>query len=633
VERAELILDTTDPGPEQAGLPVRASRRTRLLLWLGEGSWDTLRRRLLALADIQAVVIAGFSVARFAPAGLRATAWAPGRAQPILEAQRTLVYVSALLALLLLAGRSSVEPLLAGTSAGITLLCAYGLGTRLFPERLGIFDPASGYRLSEPIGYWNGLGLLAAVGAVLAASFAANASARAWRALAGAGLVVLLPTLYFTFSRGAWLALAAGLAAAIALEARRLRLIALWLALAPAPAVAVWLASRESSLRRDDTALAQASRAGHHLALVFLGLAAAAAATALAAAFVEPRLRVRPRARGTYAVALLVAAAVGLSLVLVRYGGPDTLAQRAYDAFNAPPPSTSDDLNSRLASFSGSWRSNMWRVAWHDYEAHPWLGSGAGSYDRYWDRNRDIAYSVRDAHSLYLETLAELGPLGLALLVAALGIPLVAAFRSRRSPLVPAAFGAYVAYLLHAGVDWDWELAGVTVAALLVAGALVLAGRPPDFKPGASRRRRLAVLAALAPVTGFVVFALVGNNAADSSTRALLAQRFEAAASDARKAVRWTPWSAEPWLLLGQAQLEQGERRSARASFARAISKDDGDWESWYGLALASDGAAARRALDRALRLDPREPVLVTARSYGLAGVAPRPTARIGVRR
>ncbi|HYT50946.1 MAG TPA: hypothetical protein VEL10_01935 [Gaiellaceae bacterium] len=46
---------------------------------------------------------------------------------------------------------------------------------------------------------------------------------------------------------------------------------------------------------------------------------------------------------------------------------------------------------------------------------------------------------VRDAHSLYVETLAELGPIGLALLSAALVVPLVAAVRARRHPLsVPA---------------------------------------------------------------------------------------------------------------------------------------------------------------------------------------------------
>lgn len=46
-------------------------------------------------------------------------------------------------------------------------------------------------------------------------------------------------------------------------------------------------------------------------------------------------------------------------------------------------------------------------------------------------------------------TLSELGPLGLALLLVALGVPVYVAFKARRHPLVPAAFGAYVACLIQ----------------------------------------------------------------------------------------------------------------------------------------------------------------------------------------
>lgn len=87
---------------------------------------------------------------------------------------------------------------------------------------------------------------------------------------------------------------------------------------------------------------------------------------------------------------------------------------------------------------------------------------------------------MRDARSLYLETLSELGPLGLALLLVALGVPVYVAFRARRHPLVPAAFGAYVAYLLHAGVDWDWEMPAVTLTALFIGASIVVAARSPS---------------------------------------------------------------------------------------------------------------------------------------------------------
>ena len=48
-----------------------------------------------------------------------------------------------------------------------------------------------------------------------------------------------------------------------------------------------------------------------------------------------------------------------------------------------------------------------------------------------------------------------------------------------------------------------------------------------------------------------------------------------------------------------------GSLGRARRLYREAIAKDDGDWELWLGLALASEGDAQRRALDRAASLNP----------------------------
>ena len=76
-------------------------------------------------------------------------------------------------------------------------------------------------------------------------------------------------------------------------------------------------------------------------------------------------------------------------------------------------------------------RPAYWRVAVTDASESTLLGSGAGSFDDYWLEHRPIPAYVRDAHSLYLETAAELGVVGLALLLCALGMPLVTAARAR----------------------------------------------------------------------------------------------------------------------------------------------------------------------------------------------------------
>ena len=209
-----------------------------------------------------------------------------------------------------------------------------------------------------------------------------------------------------------------------------------------------------------------------------------------------------------------------------------------------------------------------------------------------------------DAHSLYLETLAELGPLGLVLLVCALVTPLCAVDTARRHPLATAALGAYVAFLVHAGIDWDWEMPAVTLAALVCGVGLLLAARGAETAP-LMRSARGAGLALSALLGAVALVGLLGNWAAASSSDALDRAELRAAATDARSARRWEPWSAEPWRLLGESQLQAGEVEQARRSFLRGIAKDRGDWEVWLDLALATRGVERRDALDHVASLNP----------------------------
>jgi O-antigen ligase len=230
----------------------------------------------------------------------------------------------------------------------------------------------------------------------------------------------------------------------------------------------------------------------------------------------------------------------------------------------------------------------------------PILGSGAGTWERGWLRERDELFAARDAHSLYLETLAELGPLGLALLLAALAPPLVAAVRARSVPLVPAVAGAYVAFLLHAGVDWDWELPAVTLAGFACGVAVLVAAG--ERRPIAGR---VAALAALGALAAFAAYGLAASLALASAREALRTGAWEEAESRARLASRLEPWSAEPWRLRGEAEWGSGAVGAARESLRRAVADDPGDVEAWRSLARVAAGGERRRALERAARLDP----------------------------
>jgi tetratricopeptide (TPR) repeat protein len=234
------------------------------------------------------------------------------------------------------------------------------------------------------------------------------------------------------------------------------------------------------------------------------------------------------------------------------------------------------------------------------------LGSGAGTYELSWNRERPTAFDARDAHSLYVETLAEVGPVGVLLLAVALAAPFFALRRARREPLVAAAAAEYVAFLGHAALDWDWELPAVTLAGLACGIALLVAARRPEHERGLTPRIRAGGIAAATAAAAFACVTYVGNSAVAVAAEVAAEGRYDRAVSQARRATTWTPWAAEPWRQLAEVQLARGHVADARRSFREALAKDSRDWSIWYGVARASEGAERRAALARARRLNPR---------------------------
>jgi O-antigen ligase len=146
-------------------------------------------------------------------------------------------------------------------------------------------------------------------------------------------------------------------------------------------------------------------------------------------------------------------------------------------------PSTNDPRfgtsTSRLAS-ADSPRYEYWKVALRAFGDAPLKGSGAGGFAVDWLRERPVARPARDAHSLEIETLAELGVVGGALL-ALLGAGIVLATRraGRRAPgSVAGPAAALAAYAFHASIDWDWEMPALTLVGVALAGFLLAASAP-----------------------------------------------------------------------------------------------------------------------------------------------------------
>jgi O-Antigen ligase len=563
-----------------------------------------LLRERPAVTRLEGVVVVGlFGLACWT---LVSAAWSPSAEQPVWSAELVLVYVAGCAALLLALSRGRVEALLLGVTGAVTVAGLYGLERRLVEGRIGsAADVLSGSRLVEPIGYANALGALTTIGLVVAVSFALFNRNAVVRALSGAVLVPLAVVLYLTLSRGSYLALAAGLTVFVGMMRSRAVLGGLVLVV-PWPLVGVLLAER-SPLARAGLDVASARTAGHRLAweLVVVAILGGVSATATE--------RLGRRLAGLAVIAAVVGAALAVGLVV--YAGPIRLADRALARLRQPPPVSGSSINRRVLSVSASGRTDYWRVAIRMVERRPLLGEGGGSFARWWLQERPVANSARNTHSLYLETLAELGPVGLALLLFALGGPLIALRRCRQDPLAVGAGAAYVAWLVHAGLDWDWQIPAVTLAALACACAVLVRvrGDTPPSRPLAIRwRAGWAAAIGMLLAVGLVVN--VGNRAADAAQAAILHGDSNRAEAAARRARTWMPWAAQPWQLLGQAEIARHEDAPARASLRKALSRNRTDWLTWYDLVTVSQGHERAVALRQARALNPLAPELTGLR-------------------
>jgi O-Antigen ligase len=591
-------------GTEGGYFPAAWAWATFAFAWLC--GLSLLLRSAIVISSAERVFMTAW-VALTAWIGLSAL-WSDDVPQTVLELERTLVYSAAVVTFAVVLQKQSARWLLGGALAAISAVSAFSIATRLFPGHLRIYDPAFIYRLAQPIGYWNALSLFTAIGALLALGFAARGRTVAVRAASAAVLLLLLPTFYFTFGRAGWIALAAGFVLTVAIDPRRLQFLVTILIVTPAVACAIWVASRSEGLTREGASVAQAAHDGHRYALVVVALALLNGLLVAAASVIERRVRPSRRTRTGFAALVAAVALGGLVVVFVRFGSPPTLVDRAWSAFKAPPPHVVN-LNRRLTNFSGNGRYDLWRLAWDNARGHRLAGTGAGTYERYFLAHQPAGIGrVKDAHGLYIETLSELGVIGLVLLVVAVGVPLVAALQARGNPIVPAAAGAYTAFLAHAFVDWDWEVPAVMLAGLVCAVAVLLVTRQ-DAGWELPRPGRAAGIVGAALVGVFAAIGLVGYGALNSSDGARGDHRWEKAIAEARTAASWLPWSPRPWAALGQAQLGAGEVSSARASFKKALTLDSSDWELWYLLSTASHGRERAQALRQVRALFPRSGV------------------------
>lgn len=570
------------------------------------------------LAPITLVAIG--ALACYAALTLVSGIWSHSMSRALIEFDRAWLY---LLVLVLFgtvqASTDNMRWLVRGLVLGVSIVCVSGLVTRLLPNVWHIAPGVSNERLSYPVTYWNTLGLLASFGIVLAFHLSCSLSERrAVRVLAAGVLPLLALTLFFTFSRGAMLACGIGIVSYL-LVARPRGLPSAVIAVIPTTAVLILLAYRANLLDTLDPTTRRAVAQGHHLALVAaVCVLVSMAARLLLTSVLDQRLRRsarRPRLDASRKRGAVLAAIVAGIVAFFALGAPHALAHD-WDRFigGASTTARGGDLRQRLTDPSNDGRTPLWRVAVRGFSASPLHGAGAGMYQTLWDRERSQFAYVINAHSLYLQAMAELGAPGLLLLLVLVGATVLGLglrARGRQRTLYGALLAAAIVWVLHAGVDWDWEMPVVTIGFFAIAGLALSSSGQAGGGWVPSHNTRL-VLALLCLATVALPVSIIGSQTRlGQAEHALYASDCAAATPAALSSIGWLDVRPEPYEIVGFCDIQGGRPRQAVTAMREARSHDPGSWETYYALAIAqaSAGIDPRANVEQALRMDPREPL------------------------
>ena len=551
---------------------------------------------------------------------------------------------------------------LGGIVLAAVIVCGYALLTKVFPATLDASDVYS--RLRAPYSYWNAIGLTAAMGAIGCLWLGARRSGHALlSALAYPAMGLMLLTMMLAYSRGALVALVLGLALWFCIVPLRLRGAAIVISGAiVAGGVVAWDFATHA-LNSDNVELAARESAGRQLGVLILAMLLLLTLIGLAFGFWTgrnaPSIISRRRA-GALLLSLLavVVLACGGALAVSHRGFTGTISHAASSLTNphAPVPSNGPG---RLTAV-GSVRARYWNEALKVFKAHPALGAGAEGYATARLRYRTETLDVRHAHGYVVQTLADLGILGLALTLTLLLAWMLAAGRAthpfnrrwsswktlrgwldradsgatpgwqrllldgRPARYTPERVGMLtmlcivVVFGIHSLADWTWYVPGDACVALLCAGWL--AGRGPIEVPlassGATTMSFAAVGRAAATPAGADGLSASVTGAAPST----LLPDFERLRARLRPEVlgplricvalaavagallaAWAQWQPQRSVDASQQALSElgSDPRGALSSAQRGVSRDPLSAQALYTLS-AVQGANGKPALARA---------------------------------
>jgi hypothetical protein len=516
--------------------------------------------------------------------------------------------------------RGGARNVAGAVAAAVVLVAGVGLLSRFEPglfagaNQTAAFLSGNRERLSYPLHYWNALAAMIAIGVPLALQAAGDARSALLRAAAAAALPMLALTAFYTLSRSGMGAAAIATAVFLGFSADRLAKLPTLLLAAFASGLLVLIASGYDALQ-DVPLSAAAESEGKRmlpiaLAVCLLAGAAQAALGVAATRFERPAwTRVgRQQTLAALAVAALVALVVGLAA-----GGPGRASDAWAEFKRSEGPGKGAD---RLASVAGQNRYQLWSAAVDENATRPLAGTGSGTFEYWWARNADVPEIVRDTHSLYFQTLGELGIVGLLLLLAFLLAVLIGGARATlragpsARPVLAAALGGCAAFCFAAGFDWLWQMPVLVAAMLLLASILVSA--EPGARGGFALPARVAVGAVALAAIVAIAIPLAATGLVRQSEEEFRRGDLSAALESARSAQNVEPGAATPRLQQALVLEAAADLPAAAEAAVAATEREPTNWRTWLVLsrieAERGHARAAVREYARARSLNRQSP-------------------------
>jgi O-Antigen ligase len=568
----------------------------------------------------RALAIPAAALGLYAAWTLVSAVWSDMPARAMIEFDRALLYwLVFLLCGSLVADHRRLAWAVRGVALALLVVATAALASRVLPNLVEVDPTLAAERLNWPLSYWNTLGLLTVLGLTFFTHLTCSDREPApLRVLGAAALPILTTTLYFTFSRGSMAVAALAVVLYLCL-ARPRGLLPGLLAGGPPAAIAVIAATRADLLGGPNPTTAAAAAQGEHVALVVGLCVLAAALTRVLLLPVDRRLGAlvisrRVRRSAYAALAALLVSALLVSVAAFDAGGRAAEVVEGFSSGGSPR----GEFRERLLDPNNNGRLDQWKVALKAFSEEPVTGLGAGKFSQRWFVEREYEMKVEDAHSLYIETLAELGLVGLALLLVALGGILVGIARRIRGDsrhLNAALLAAGLAWAVHAGIDWDWEMPAVTIW-LFGLGAIALSNPSRERTvPAPGRFTRVAVGVCCLALVAPAALMAESQRKLNESVNALKRNDCSAAVDAALASSNALSVRPEPFEVLGYCDVRLGQAQLGVQMLEAAVRRDPDSWERHYGLALvrAAAGLDPRAEARAALELNPLDPLALRA--------------------